>query len=95
MLINYTTEAFLSLTQLVNFIEEKNTSGAGIRWLNKFEEFLTAQLPVSLGIQFCQNRTFRELRLRCLYYSDWVIAFSVHPDFVLIEALIHKSRIVD
>lgn len=95
MLINYTTEAFLSLTQLINFIEEKNTSGAGIRWLDKFEAFLTSQLPVSLGIQLRQNKTFRKLQLRCLYYSNWVVAFSVHEDFVLIEALIHKSRIVN
>jgi len=35
MPINYTTDGFNSLISLVNFIESKNTAGAGLRWLNR------------------------------------------------------------
>ncbi len=35
------------------------------------------------------------LNLRCIYFNDWIIAFTVHVDFVLIEAILHKSRITD
>jgi hypothetical protein len=35
------------------------------------------------------------LNLLCIYYNDWVIAFSIHSNFILIEALMHKSRISD
>ena len=95
MQINYSTEASSSLIRLVNFIEEMNTDGAGIRWLNKFELFLNTTLPNSLTISLCNNQTFKRYHLRCLYYNDWVIAFSVQGNNVLIEALIHKSRITD
>ncbi len=44
MLVKYTTDAFASLTQLVNFIEEKNTAGAGIRWLIRYEKHLNKTL---------------------------------------------------
>ena len=39
MEINYTNDAVEALTSLVNFIEEHNTEGAGLRWLDKFENF--------------------------------------------------------
>ena len=44
MQINYTEDAFSSLVQLVNFIESKNTLGAGVRWLQRFERFLQKKL---------------------------------------------------
>jgi len=44
MHIEYTTEAFTSLVQLVNYIESKNTRGAGLRWLNRFDTFLEKKL---------------------------------------------------
>ena len=44
MQIKYTIDAFASLTSLINFIESKNTQGAGLRWLDRYEEFLTKEL---------------------------------------------------
>lgn len=38
--IKYTTDSFASLTALINFIEAKNTEGAGIRWLEHYENNL-------------------------------------------------------
>jgi hypothetical protein len=95
MQINYTEDAFSSLVQLVNFIESKNTLGAGLRWLQRFEKFLQKKLHNPQQIKFCNNFTFNTLKLRCIYFSDWVIAYSVNEDAVLIEALLHKSRIND
>jgi hypothetical protein len=95
MQVNYTEDAFSSLTQFVNFIESKNTLGAGLRWLQRFEKFLQKKLHSPEQIKLCNNQTFNKLKLRCIYFSDWVIAFSVSDDTVLIEALLHKSRISD
>jgi hypothetical protein len=95
MQINYTVEAFSSLIRLINFIEKTNTEGAGVRWLDRFEIFLQSKLSTAVKISLCNNLTFQRLNLRCIYYSDWVIAFSLSADQVLIEALIHKSRITD
>lgn len=95
MQINYTKEAFSSLINLINFIEAKNTENAGIRWLGRYEGFLEKKLFNPIQIKGCRNFTFNKLNLRCIYFNDWVIAFSVYNDFVLIEALLHKSRISD
>ncbi len=95
MQVKYTTDAFASLTQLINFIEAKNTTGAGIRWLNKYEQNITKAFINAKQKRLCSNETFLKLNLHCIYFNDWVIAFSIHKDFILIEALLHKSRITD
>ena len=95
MLINYTADAFASLAKLVNFIETTNTKGAGMRWLNRYEIFLQTRLLKPQTIKLCNNLTLHKLNLRCIYFNDWLIAFSLHEDSVLIEAVWHKSRIGD
>jgi len=95
MQIDYTTDAFTSLIQLVNYIESKNTQGAGLRWLKRFEDFLKTKLQRPNAVKLCNNATFNQLNLHCIYFHEWVIAFSITGDTVLIEALLHKSRISD
>lgn len=95
MQINYTSDAFSSLIQLVNYIESVNTKGAGLRWLNRYEIFLQKTLIKPHQIKLCQNLKFNQLNLRCINFNDWVIAFSVNENYILIEALLHRSRISD
>jgi plasmid stabilization system protein ParE len=95
MQINYTGAAFEALIDVVNFVESKNTIGAGIRWLNRFEDFLIRSLSNPKIVYPCHNKTFNDLGLRCLNYNDWVIGFSIHDEAVLIEALLHTSRLTD
>jgi len=95
MQIKYTNKAFATLARLINFIEAKNTAGAGLRWLEKYEQYLKKSFVNAKGKRVCNNTTFKKLNLKCIYFNDWLIAFSIHEDFVLIEALLHKSRISD
>jgi hypothetical protein len=95
MQISYTGTAFESLSDVVNFVESKNTLGAGVRWLDKFEAFLIRSLSKPELINLCNNKTFHELGLRCLNYNDWVIAFSMNDEKILIEAILHSSRLRD
>jgi hypothetical protein len=95
MHVNYTNDAADALTALVGFIEEYNTKGAGLRWLNKFEGYLQKALKRHSVIKFCNNKTFHKLKLKCIYYNDWLIAFSESEKRITIEAILHKSRIKD
>ena len=40
MEIRYTKDTYRVLIQLINYIEEKNTEGAGLRWLGRYESWL-------------------------------------------------------
>ena len=95
MQIKYTITASNSLTQLIAFIEKTNTTRSGIRWLNKYELFLNKTLLLSVNPKICNNLSLKNLGLNCLNFNDWLIAYSIHQNFILIEALLHKSRIID
>ena len=95
MQVEYTIDAFASLTSLVNFIESKNTRGAGLRWLNEYEKFLNQAFANAEKRKICRNATFKKFKLRCIYFKDWLIAFSIHDNSVVIEAILHKSRVTD
>lgn len=95
MQINYTQSAFNSLLELVNFIESNNTAGAGSRWLYRFEAFLMETSKTATLVPLCNNQTFRALALRCVIFNDWVIAFTIQENTMLVEALLHRSRLSD
>lgn len=93
MQVKYTTDAFASLTALINFIKAKNTAGAG--WLEHYEKYLKKAFVTAKQKRLCNNAAFKKLNLRCIYFNDWPIAFSIHKNYILIEALLHRSRITD
>ena len=95
MQVNYTTNAFASLVSLINFIESNNTIGSGVRWLLRYEAFLENAFINPQLIKLCNNSTFSLMGLSCIYYNEWVIAYSINKDEILIEALLHTSRIAD
>ena len=70
MQVNYTFDALYTLTELVNYIESKNTLGAGNRWLYRYGLFLEIHLKNIDKINFCNNLTFQELCLRCIYFNE-------------------------
>lgn len=95
MQIDYTVSSFEALAGLVNYIESVNTKGAGLRWLSKFEHFLSKQFHPAASFHLCRTRSLKRLDLNCIYYKDWIIAFSVSGNSILIEAILHKSRVID
>ncbi len=61
MQINYTANAFASLASLINFIEDKNIAGAGLRWLQSYEAFLEKAFNKAERVRQCNNETLKNL----------------------------------
>jgi hypothetical protein len=40
------------------------------------------------NIRLCNNSTFNKLNLRCIYFNDWLIAFSIHKSSIPFAALL-------
>lgn len=59
MEIRYTLDAFASLTALINFIEAKNTKGAGARWFARYETCLEKSLSAAKQKRPCNNKTLK------------------------------------
>ena len=93
MEIKYSAKALVTLVKLINFIEKKNTPGAGLRWAEKYNTFIREKFDRADSIKLCNNKAFYVRQLRCIYYNDWVIAFEYNKDVIVIKALMHRSKI--
>jgi len=93
--VKYSKKALVTLVKLLKFIEKKNTPGAGLRWVEKYNAFIKEKFERAEGIKLCNNESFYRRQLRCIYYNYWVIAFSYGKDTIVIKALMHKSKITN
>lgn len=92
MQVRYTSNAFASLVRLINFIETNNTEGAGVRWLNQYENFLEKTFLNARHKRVCNNAAFKKLDLKCIYFKDWLIAFSIQEDIILIRSAVAQIK---
>ena len=66
MEIRYTRDAYRVLIRHVNYIEEKNTEGAGLRWFGRYESWLLQKLKGAAQIKTCNNASLKRVGLRCI-----------------------------
>lgn len=95
MEIEYSEEAYSILMSLVHFTESENIPGAGYRFILRFESFLQRKFQLPKQYRICNNLSLQKLNLCCVYFNNWVIAFTIEEDTVFIESILHISRITD
>ena len=77
MEINFSDEAITDLQSLLDFVENINTPKAGNHFLLRFEEFIEPKFEVKRAFRLCNNLSLRKLNLCCIYFNNWVIAFTI------------------
>lgn len=84
-------EAWLTLNELAEFVESKNTLGAGNRYLNAFLEKINDALKNNAKYAICKYTEFTKLKLKCFLINDWVIAYQETETSLIVRAIIHGS----
>ncbi len=69
-------EAWFTLNELAEFVESKNTLGAGNRYLNAFLVKINDGLKNNAKYAICKYPEFAKLKLKCFVINDWVIAYQ-------------------
>ena len=84
-------EAWDTLNELAEFVESKNTLGAGNRYLNSFLIKIKNALKSHAKYAVCKYPEFAKLQLKCFIINDWVIAFETIEEQIIIRVIIHGS----
>ncbi|MCX6187070.1 MAG: type II toxin-antitoxin system RelE/ParE family toxin [Bacteroidetes bacterium] len=84
-------EAWDTLNELAEFVESKNTLGAGNRYLNSFLIKIKDALKSHAKYAVCKYPEFAKLELKCLIINDWVIAYQESKDILIVKAIIHGT----
>jgi hypothetical protein len=84
-------EAWFTLNELAEFVESKNTLGAGNRYLNAFLVKINDALKNNAKYAICKYPEFAKLKLKCFVINDWVIAYQETNNRLIIRAIVHGT----
>lgn len=89
--LEISNEAWVTLKELAEFVESKNTLGAGKRYLITFLSKIRDALKSNPEYAVCKYPEFAKLHLKCFVINDWVIAYQESQDTIIVKAIIHGT----
>jgi hypothetical protein len=87
----FTPEAASALYLIADFVESKNTPGSGKRYALKFRKVIEKVAQPNVQYALCNHISLALLKFNCTHYNDWVIAFRIEDDQLVVYQIIHSS----
>ena len=83
------------MLELCDFVESKNTIGAGYRFQQKLLNFIEFNAGISsMNYPLCHNRRLARRNFSCLVFQrKWVIAFSYNEQAFVIHRIILGAKL--
>ena len=76
------------------WVERKNTSESGARWVRRVYETLEDKARMGVKHAICRNKRLAELELRCFTYNDkWIIAYQIESDKFIVRRFIWGAKL--
>ena len=87
--------AVKAMVQLCDYIESKNTIGAGYRFQQKLLYFIELNAGISsINYPVCNNPKLAHRKFSCLIFQrKWVIAFSYSDTTFIIQRIILGAKL--
>jgi len=91
--IEISEDAEEMILSYVEWLEARNSSGSGSRFLINFNNYLRRlKKSYPYFIPF-PNLILRSKNLFCSSYRQWIVGFEMAHERLIIRAFIHKSRL--
>ena len=91
MKVTFTTKATNRLYAIAAFVESKNTQGSGARYAEKFRKAVERMAQPDVQYALCNHPSLALLKFNCGHYNDWVIAFKIRKDTLVVYQIIRGS----
>lgn len=89
MNVNFLPEAEEALFEIGSWIESRNTSESGIRFINKFVDKVSAYALPNIKYLVCRNEELAALQLRCVAIDNWVVAFKQTKEEFVVHYILY------
>ncbi len=76
---------------VADFVESKNTKGSGGRFALKFKAAIQKLALSDVQYSLCNHHVLASLKYSCGHFNDWVIAFKIVNDELIVYEIIHGS----
>ncbi|MCW3126652.1 MAG: hypothetical protein JWO03_2310 [Bacteroidetes bacterium] len=91
MKVEIKPEAEATLFEIAYFIDCINTDGAGDRWIDRFIAHLYSFAKPNVIYALCNNEELAALGLSCINFNDWIAAFVMDGDTLVVRKIIRGS----
>ena len=91
MKVSLEPDALETLSDVAEFIDSINTSGAGQFWVTDFILHLYTYAKPNVTYVLCQNQIFAEEGLSCITNKGWVVAFKIEDDEMRVHHIVRGN----
>ena len=91
MRVVYSEEAIATLFEISDFVDSINTPGAGERWVAKLTASVETYALSNVTFALCNDAYLASLHLSCLNFNDWIIAFSIDAEVLVVHKIIRGN----
>jgi uncharacterized membrane protein YiaA len=93
MIVHFMPQAEEVLYEIGLWVEEKNTPGSGMRFVNSFINKVEALALPNVEYAICKQVLLKAAGLRCVPINDWIIAFSIDKSIFTVHFILHGTLI--
>lgn len=79
------------IDSIADFVESKNTQGSGARYALKFKSAIEKLAVSNVKHTLCQHPVLAAFDYSCSHFNDWVIAFRITNNELVVHEVIHSS----
>lgn len=91
MEVTITPRAFNVINAISDFVESENTPGSGVRFAIRFKNRIEKLAVPNVKYALCSHPVLASYQYSCSYFNDWVIAFRIVEDELIVYDIIHSS----
>jgi len=89
--VKITPKALGVIDAIADFVESKNTKGSGKRYALKFKAAIKKLARPNIQYTLCNHPVLAAYGYSCSHFNDWVIAFKIRENELVVFEVIHGS----
>ncbi|MEP7168547.1 MAG: hypothetical protein ABI855_04200 [Bacteroidota bacterium] len=89
MKLNFMPEAEEALFEISTWVENRNTPGSGIRFINKFIASIEEYALPGVSYAICKNKVLASFGLKCIPINDWIVAFKQTKNEFIVHYILY------
>jgi hypothetical protein len=91
MRVVFRPDAESVLDEVADFIDGINIEGSGGLWTERFIAHVYTYALPNVTYALCKDQDFAAAGLSCINYNDWIIAFKIQDDLLIVHEIIRGN----
>jgi len=91
MRVVFRPDAERVLDEVASFLDSINIEGSGELWSERLITHIYTYALPNVTYALCRDEDFAAADLSCINYNDWIIAFKIQDDLLVVHEIIRGN----